>query len=190
MTTSNFQIAFNVDVSHSYFKNDICSGLKYTYGAATQAFVARFDARIRKRVSGFGFYINTRSPLSSFLQYACGVTGQTYFDFDISAANPAFNFFTESPAGWLGAFIYDSGSSLNKWSGSTIQLIAAPSPANTPFIGVLRVHFNDIINNGAMQVIRHAQHSGNISSSIAAQFRCKTHLFPAKQLSILPGPKM
>jgi hypothetical protein len=152
MSTSNFQMAFNVDVSHSYFKHNICSCLHYSPGPVTRTLAERFDVRIRKRISGFGFYINTRGPLSSFLQYAGAVSGQTYFDFDISATNPAFNFFTGSPAGWLGAFVYDSNSELNTTSGSTVQLIPAALPdAASPGIGILRVYFDDIIKNGPCQ---------------------------------------
>src|SRR3569833_1345428 len=152
MNKSNFQIAFNVDVSHSYFEHNVCSCLQYSYGPVTRALAARFDMRIRKRVSGFGFYINTRGSLSSFLQYACAATGQTYFDFDMSATNPAFNFFTESPAGWLGTLVYDSNSVLSIRSGDIIRLIPGQvTGAGASNVGILRVHFDDLINNGCMQ---------------------------------------
>ena len=152
MSRSNFQIAFNVDVSHSYFEHNICNCLRYSHGPVTRALARRFDLRIRKRVSGFGFYINTRASLSSFLQYAAVATGQTYFDFEISASNPAFSFFTESPAGWLGRLVYDSNSGLNIHSGNIVQLVPEHvAGANAPNVGLLRVHFADMINNGSMQ---------------------------------------
>lgn len=121
-------------------------------GSVTGVLARRFDVRIRKRVSGFDFYINTRTSLSAFLQYAGSATGQTYFDFDISATSPAFNFFTDAPAGWLGQRVYDSSSVSNNRSGNIVQLIPAMIPGPDALcVSRLRVHFEDIINQGYTQ---------------------------------------
>jgi hypothetical protein len=152
MSTSNFQIVFNVEVSHSYFEQNVCKCLRFILGPVTGVLAKRFKMKIRKRVSGFDFYIDTRASLSSFLQYVGAATGQTYFDFEISATNPVFNFFTDAPAGWNGQRVYDSNSPLNERSGNIVQLIPSlVSGAKAPQVGRLQVHFSDIINQGYTQ---------------------------------------
>jgi hypothetical protein len=149
MIRSNFQIVFSVEVSHTYFKENVCKCLQFNPGGVTGALSKRFDLRIRKRISGFDFYVNTRSSLNAFIQYIAAATGQTFFDFDIVTLTPAFNFFTDFPANWLGQLIYDSRSASNIYSEGTVQLVPDPlSGARASHIGKLRVCFEDIINQG------------------------------------------
>jgi hypothetical protein len=152
MIRSNFQIAFSVEVSHTYFKENVCKCLQFNPGSVTRALIRRFDLRIRKRISGFDFYINTRSSLNSFLKYIGTATGQTFFDFDIVTITPAFIFFTDFPANWLGQLVYDSISASNIYSGNKAQLTPdMVSETKASHVGKLRIYFQDIINQGYTQ---------------------------------------
>lgn len=146
MTQTNFQIAFSVEVLHSYFEKNICRCLQFQPGKITKKLIKRFALASNNKVNGFGFYINTNENLPAYLQYISSVTGETYFDFNIINHNSSFIYFTELPANQIGQLVYDSQSALNIYEEGTVQLNGQLS-ANTAGrnIGSLIIRFADIV---------------------------------------------
>jgi hypothetical protein len=128
MIQSNFQIAFKVEVLHSYFEHDICNCVQFKPGVVTQKLLKRFDFKIRNKINGFDFFVNSKNSLSVLLKYIKDVTDQTFFDFEINSSHSKFNFFTDLPVNWVGQLNYDSQADLNVYeddlrNGNTLLLI-------------------------------------------------------------------
>jgi hypothetical protein len=146
MIKTGFTIAFKIEVSHSYFKNNICTCLQFELSAATKKIFDRFGCIIRNKINGFDFYVNATNDLAALLTYIKTVTGQDHFEFDIKNKNPSFNLFTELPANWVGQLTYDSNSDGNNIAKDTVQLKESLSVnSGIASFGKLTIHFDDII---------------------------------------------
>ncbi len=146
MIRSNFQIAFKVEVLHSYFEKNICNCLRFKPGAITARLLKRFDFRTRNKINGFDFYTNSRDTIAAFLQYIQTSTNQTFFDFEIENNNSNFHLFTELPVDWVGQLIYDSHADSGVYDGGVVQLGQNLSKNENPAcIGNLTIHFDDIV---------------------------------------------
>jgi hypothetical protein len=146
MIRSNYQIAFKVEVLHTYFENNICSCLQFNWGAISSTLAKRFDLTLKKNLNGFALYVNVKGTLPDFLKRVTQVTNQTFFDFDIYTNTPGFVTFTDLPVSWSGQLMYDSQYELNNLEGNVIELCPNLSNnQNTKSIGKLTVHFDDIL---------------------------------------------
>ena len=147
MRQSNFQIAFSVEVFHSYFKENICTCLHFSPGPATRKLMKRFDCITNNKISGFDFYTNSTGDAVSLFKYIRQITNESSFDFDIQTDDSRFNCFTELPVDWVGQLNYDTNDGDNKKEEGSIQLTAKLSgKMSPPALGNLVVRFDDIIN--------------------------------------------
>jgi hypothetical protein len=147
MRQSNFQIAFSVEVFHSYFKENICNCLHFSPGPATRKLMKRFDCITNNKIGGFDFYTNSTGDAVSFFKYIRQTTNESSFDFDIQTDDSRFNCFTELPVDWVGQLNYDTNDGANKKEKGSIQLTAKLSEKmSSPALGNLVVRFDDIIN--------------------------------------------
>jgi hypothetical protein len=146
MKKTGFTIAFKIEVSHSYFKNNICTCLQFELSAATKKIFDRFGCIIRNKINGFDFYVNATDDLAALFTYIKNVTAQDYFEFDIKNKNPSFNLFTELPADWVGQLTYDSSSGENNVAKDTVELKESLSiNSGIASFGKLLIYFDDII---------------------------------------------
>lgn len=151
MMQSNYQLAFGVEVLHTYFDKQICRCLQFTPSPVTDNVMKKFDCRMRHKVNGFDLYINSKQPLLNLLNYVTQVTDQTFFEFKMTTNDPYFISFTDLPAGWLGTIMYDSGDAKNSKDGNVVQLNAQLTNNDAHLqLGSLKIQFDDIVN-GAPQ---------------------------------------
>lgn len=145
MMQSNYRQVFGLRVLHSYFENAVCRCLQFNAAADTASLMKKYDCRMRRTINGFDLYINTPSSNADFFNYVQQVTGQTFFEFDISSIDPHFVFFTALPVNWRGGILYDSGDAENKNADNGVQLHAQFSGNATAAVGSLRVRFDDVV---------------------------------------------
>jgi hypothetical protein len=143
---SNFKIAFNVAVAHTYFDKGICNCLQFVPNAGTQMLFKRFGFITRNKIDGFELYSNSASELSILLNHINKVTGQNSFVFTIQTNNSSFNYFTDLPMGWRGQLVYNSQSTVNVSASNIVQLKETTSgDTDTTSMGTLTVNFDDLL---------------------------------------------
>lgn len=144
MTNLVYQRLFQLNVSHSYFQEDICRCLEFNADAATAQLMKRFRFLIRRQADGFGLYSNFNQTAGQLLQYIEEATGQHSFSFEIRTTNPDFNLFTELPANWVGQIIFNSMD--NTVITNKVLLSQRLSPnAGTLCLGMVTLRFEDIL---------------------------------------------
>lgn len=147
MMQSNYQIAFSVEVLHSYFEQQVCRCLRFSPSPATDQLMKKFDCRMRHKVNGFDLYTNSKQSLSNLLNYIKQVQDQTFFEFTITTVDPHFISFTDLPVDWIGTIMYDSGDLHTTQDGGVIGLNAQLTNNERPSpLGNLRIQFDDIVN--------------------------------------------
>jgi hypothetical protein len=154
MMQSNFKIAFDVEILHSYFQNNSCDCLQLIPTGSTSVFANKYGFRFNEKTNGISVYFSSENSLAAVFNYITSVTGSSCFEFDMVSTDSNFNNFTDLPIDWLGQLIFDSRSSSNSFANGTLLLgetmLAMESPTST---GSLKIHFDDILNyqdkNGA-----------------------------------------
>jgi hypothetical protein len=146
MTTTNFKIAFTVGVSHTYFDQDTCTCLQFKPGEATTQLLTKFDLKMRHKINGFDFFVNSRSAIPAFFDYVKKTANQPFFDFGMITTDARFNAFTNLPVDWMGQLEYDSRSASNIYKGGNLQLVESYSTQGpVSYLGKLSLYFDDII---------------------------------------------
>ncbi|AYL99030.1 hypothetical protein [Mucilaginibacter celer] len=147
MMQTNYQIAFTLDVQHTYFDKGICKCLQFVPGAGTAKLMRRFEITMLKKVNGFDFYIDSPQTIAQYLDYITQATGQTCFDFNISATDQQFYLFTDTGKIGPGQLTFDTGAAANTVNNDVVDLYCYQSPSlNASFIGTLSIDFDDIIS--------------------------------------------
>lgn len=143
MMQSNYQPVFGVTVLHSYFEQQVCKCLQFQPSQVTNKLFKKFDCIMRKSINGFELYINSKQSVSNVLNYMQNITGQTFFEFDITTTDDYFISFTDLPVDWLGTIMYNSEDVVR--SENTVQLNAQLINNDAPSAtGNLKIHFSDI----------------------------------------------
>lgn len=148
MITNTYTRIFGLAVYHTYFTNDICTCLEFTPDGPTSLVLERYGFKMRQGVNGFDFFFNGTGSASGILDYVGRITGQNYFEFNITSTNEAFLLFTDLSVDWLGQLEFISNSPSNQSVNGAIVLGEILSPAalvSDP--GVLRIYFADILAN-------------------------------------------
>lgn len=139
-----------MDVHHSYFERGLCKCVQFNPCASTHRLLKRFGCLLHHNINGFDLYINTESSLEEFLSYITKVTGEIFFDFEISTSNSSFEFFTELPVDRPGRLLYSSQSPSNSYENNVLRLDADFSASEyNKEIGSVRLYFDDIIRLSA-----------------------------------------
>jgi hypothetical protein len=140
----SYQRLFQLDIFHTYFKQDICRCLEFNAEPATEQLMKRFRFLVRRQINGIGIYSNSEQSIEQLLLYIEQVTGQNSFCFEIRTNNPDFNFFTELPANWVGQIRYTSNNSTIV--DNNVQLNQELSGnAGTLCLGKVTLRFDDIL---------------------------------------------
>lgn len=145
MRQTNLQIAFKLEVFHSYFEDNICRCLQFSPGPATKNIQKRFDCKMRHFINGFEFYINSQQSLTDILNYITKTIDNSFFDFRITSTDANFIPFTELPVNWTGQLLYDTQVNANTYTNGVLQLAETLSVTTGDAPGKLIVQFNDII---------------------------------------------
>ncbi|HET6991756.1 MAG TPA: hypothetical protein VFJ43_10550 [Bacteroidia bacterium] len=146
MMQSNFKIAFDVEILHTYFQNSICDCLQLVPGYSSLGFINKYGFRINEKTNGLDVYFNSENSISTVFDYITAVTGINYFEFELVSTDPTFNNFTDLPIDWLGQLIYDSQSGSNSYQNGVLvlgeNLVSLPCAKN---IGSLKIYFADVL---------------------------------------------
>ena len=119
---SNYIKVFSLDLTHSYFKNNIDAIFTLTPSTATQTLIDQYNFKLIQNKNSFQFYANTNNSISDLLNYISQTIDTNSFTFDITINNSEFYLFTELPINFIGKLMYSSNDSLNKIEGETIIL--------------------------------------------------------------------
>lgn len=147
MKAETIHKAFMVTVYHPYFKDGRCNCLSFTPAPETRTLLKRFHCFFENTGNHFRFYINAPESISAILSHIENATGISHFTFEIRTADPAFCHFTNYPTGRAGQLMFDTHDEANVWEDAVLHL--SEKQADTPdtgLIGMLRVHFSDIIH--------------------------------------------
>ncbi len=106
MIKNSFHNIFNLQVTHTYYKDDICKGLVYKPTKETQRIINKFSLKPRITDTGFGLYTDTKSSITVLLNYITKVTGEKTFHFIASTSDPQFYLITDLPINKIGVTIY------------------------------------------------------------------------------------
>lgn len=143
--TNRYILLFNLDVTHSYYENDICRDLVYTPSKNTQKLINRFSFKIEKRMKGFSFYTEEKESYAAFLNYIEQATELSSFDFDVSTINSNFYQVTSVfPINEIGYFSYESNHKTQDTSTIILKETFNPS-SNATAVFKLKINFSDII---------------------------------------------
>ena len=138
---------FKVSIFHSYFENSICNCLSINLKPDAAFILKRFNFLIRNTINGIEFYSNS-SNVPALLNYISESTRLSSFDFELTANNDCFNYFTDLPMNWAGQLEYNSNSKSNLQEEGNIQLVAQLSQSMyQPILGNMVIHFTNIMNN-------------------------------------------
>ncbi|MGB8195366.1 MAG: hypothetical protein WCF67_25765 [Chitinophagaceae bacterium] len=149
MIQSNYQMAFKLQVLHSYFEQNICKCLQFAPGAITKQLQKRFSCSLRTNINGFEFYINSRQSIPELLNYIAKTTNNNFFDFDLESTDPYFMAFTNVPLDWTGQLVYDSQASADMLTNGMVQLNETLSQDMGKPPGRIIIRFDDIIKYGS-----------------------------------------
>ncbi|WP_299136733.1 hypothetical protein [uncultured Tenacibaculum sp.] len=147
MIRSSFQTIFNLEVTHTYYENNICKGLVYKPTKETQTIINKFFFKPRITDTGFGLYTDTKRSIAFFLNYLTEVTGETSFHFEANTLNPQFYQITDLPINKIGVIIYKSNWVIPSSKAAPIVLKSNFIPtkeANVVF--KVSIEFKDIIS--------------------------------------------
>lgn len=146
MILSDYKIIFDIQFSHTYFKNNICDCLTYSPGKKTEQMIKQYQMKIDTNNNGFKCYANTKFSLTEFINYIKQTTDITYFDFEISTSNSKFYFFTDFPINWTGQVLYNSHSISDISEEDGMELKGTLSKnENTTSLANLKIYFDDLL---------------------------------------------
>ncbi|WP_339923471.1 hypothetical protein [uncultured Cyclobacterium sp.] len=114
MSTTQYQLVFKIDISHSYFNGDKKAPFTLIPSLSSRQSMSRLNFLVNKREGGMDLFAASPSPLSDYLKAIILETGIEYFDFDIISEDTYFTFYTDFPVDRLGFFQYSSDDELNQ----------------------------------------------------------------------------
>lgn len=159
---TSYKILFTCKVMHTFFADNICRGVAFKPGKATQEVTRRFEMLIIPSTNGFSMLVNSSNAIPDLLNYVTNVTGYNYFDFELTIDDSSFNNYTEVPVNWVGQFQFSSGNVASQ-TGETILLKTVLSDTSPRPRGVFNVFFNDIVHTASQPPIYTMQFNARLT---------------------------
>lgn len=143
---STYKMLFQVKCFHAYFYDGICKGITYIPGEETKQLMDRFNLLIKPQNDGFKFYTTSKSSTTDFLKYITQISGNLFFDFNMSTTYDDFFIFTDFPLDWTGYIHYNSQSELNEKEGVLKLNPKLSSKRESSKLANLKLYFNTILS--------------------------------------------
>ena len=145
MISSDFSTAFSLHVFHDFFENNDCNCISYELGPNSKTLKKRFGVKMVPSNNGFTLLINSKTDISTFINYLKTVTSNHYFDFIATTDYSEFYAFTDFPIDFKGALLLDSQNSVKGENGEIELSIDYNSSIRDNSLFKLSIHFDDIV---------------------------------------------
>jgi hypothetical protein len=143
--STGYPSIFSIEVMHSFFENNICNCLQFSYGKNTQVLLKRYPFLVRHKVNGLGIYADTTAEITSMLEYI-GRVLPPYFDFSMQATHQNFGLFTDLPKNRSGQLTYNSGDIADILENGTVILNPAFQVLKEGVsLATIRINFEDVL---------------------------------------------
>lgn len=143
---NNYRKIFGVEIFHSYYENNLCTGLTYQPDEATKYLMKRFSLVLKLTNKGFNLYTDIKSNLVDFLNYLDKIVEKKVFTFNATTLNKRFYQFTKLPVNKLGVITYNSNTSVEVSDTNQLLLQSYFKEASLEnLVFSLSVNFSDII---------------------------------------------
>lgn len=144
---SNYNILFNLEIRHSYYKDNICRGLLYAPSNETYKIMSLYGFKIINNQFGFSFLFRNKSTLKNYLDYLKKATDINTFEFNITANNKAlYQFTSQIPLTKIGVIQYSSDR-VSKNNNEFVLQEKFIEQKTTKYVAQIQIHFSDIIQH-------------------------------------------
>jgi len=141
---NNYKLIFMLSVGHSYYRNNICTNLRFVPAGSTTAILNRYGFKINYRADGFQLYAAPSSDAACLFKQIENATGLSSFRFEIKNGAAEFVNVTDWPLNWKGSYVFDNSDACNTAAEETVLL--NQSLVNTNKIeGSITLHFKNLI---------------------------------------------
>lgn len=139
--TNTFSKIFSLQLSHTYYANEICNDIQYVASSETESMTRKFSLKLRILSNGFELYNGSGNTLKELLNYISQTTENKSFNFYATVVNPRFyNVSKEFPVQELGYLQYDSQNNTSGIIKGTFNSTSNPQEALQ-----IKIQFNDLI---------------------------------------------
>lgn len=140
-----YQIILKVDISHEYYKDTTCRGLKIVPNATSSSVLTRFGLKFYPYEGGFEI-LYPANRITQLLRYVRNALHISCFEFGAIAKNEAFRLFTEIPMNRLGFYSYDSRRLAGESENDSEMKPVFVEDSHGSIVLNFKIHFDDLIN--------------------------------------------